>query len=226
MNFGPSRKERICVPYVIGISGYKNSGKTGLCAELARILTRDGLSVGYLKHTHEAVLPRGKNDTNTLKEVLSDTVLWGSDGFADFHSGENLDLKDILASVFPGRDIVIVEGGKHLPMPKIWAGRLDAEDEIPGVVGRFNPPEFLEEMPCFFPGDEEELGKFVMNLWRKAERGPVELYADNRNIPVKAFVGEFLAGGIRGMLSALKKPPTGEDSLRVYVKPEEKTHES
>ncbi len=214
------------MPYVIGVSGYKNSGKTGLCADLARILTRDGLTVGYLKHTHESVLPGGKNDTNTLTEVVTDTVLWGSDGFAGFHPGENLDLDDILPSAFPGRDIVIVEGGKHLSMPKVWSGELEAEDEIPGVIARFNPPGPLEEVPCFFPGEEEDLGEFVKDLWRKAERGPVELYAGNRNIPVKAFVGEFIAGGIRGMLSALKKPPAGEDLLRVYLKPEEKTHGS
>lgn len=214
------------MPYVIGVSGYKNSGKTGLCADLARILTRDGLTVGYLKHTHESVLLSGKNDTNTLTEVVTDTVLWGSDGFAGFHPGENLDLDDILPSAFPGRDIVIVEGGKRLAMPKIWVGDLKEESGIQGVIARFDPPEAVEGMPCFFPGDGEKLAEFVKGLWRKAERGPVELYADNRNIPVKAFVGEFVAGGIRGMLSALKKPPAGEDSLRVYVKPEEKTHGS
>ncbi|MFP4481537.1 MAG: molybdopterin-guanine dinucleotide biosynthesis protein B [Thermovirgaceae bacterium] len=214
------------MPYVIGVSGYKNSGKTTLCAGLVDLLTRESLSVGYLKHTHETVLPRGGNDTSRLAEVTSDTVIWGSDGFAGFHPDETVDLRDILSVAFPGRDIVIVEGGKHLVMPKIWVGELKEEDGIHGVVARFNPPEVLEEMPCFFTGDEGYLAEFVTGLWRKARKGPVELYSDNRNIPVKAFVGEFIAGGIRGMLSALKKPPSLDEDLRIYVKPQNGADES
>ncbi|MGC9373035.1 MAG: molybdopterin-guanine dinucleotide biosynthesis protein B [Thermovirgaceae bacterium] len=214
------------MPYVIGVSGYKNSGKTSLCAALAAVLVRDGMTVGYLKHTHEPVVSPGKNDTSRLAEATSGTVLWGSDGFVGFHPDETVGLGDILSTAFPGRDMVIVEGGKRLAMPKIWAGDLKEEDGIQGVIARFNPPETVEGMPCFFPGDEEELAEFVKSLWRKAERGPVELYADNRNIPVKAFVGEFIAGGIRGMLSALKKQPGAAEALRIYVKPEKAADES
>jgi len=214
------------LPYVIGVSGYKNSGKTGLCADLARILTGDGLVVGYLKHTHEPVVSSEKNDTSRLAKATSGAVLWGPDGFVGFHPDETARLGDILSTAFPGRDMVIVEGGKHLGMPKIWAGDLKEEDGIQGVIARFNPPEIVEGMPCFFPGDEEELAEFVKSLWRKSEKGPVELYADNRNIPVKTFVGEFIAGGIRGMLSALKKPPGAAEALRIYVKPEKTVDES
>jgi molybdopterin-guanine dinucleotide biosynthesis protein B len=214
------------LPYVIGVSGYKNSGKTTLCAALAGVLARDGMTVGYLKHTHEPVLPPWKNDTSRLAKATSGTVLWGPDGFVGFHHDETAGLGDILSAAFPGKDMVIVEGGKHLSMPKIWAGDLKEEDGIQGVIARFDPPEALEGIPCFFPGDEEELAEFVKSLWRKAERGPVELYADNRNIPVKAFVGEFFAGGIRGMLSALKKAPGAAEALRIYVKPEKGADES
>jgi len=207
------------LPYAIGVSGYKNSGKTTLCVRLAELLAHDGLSVGYLKHTHEAVLPSGVNDTNRLSGVISGAVLWGTDGFVGFHPGEAVDLREILSVAFPGRDIVIVEGGKHIAMPKIWVGNLKEEDAVHGIVARFEPPEALDTMPCFSRGQEKKLAEFVRSLWNKADRGPVELYADDRSIPVKAFVGEFIAGGIRGMLSALKKPPQAAEALRIYVKP-------
>ncbi|MGC9489730.1 MAG: molybdopterin-guanine dinucleotide biosynthesis protein B [Thermovirgaceae bacterium] len=207
------------MPYIIGVSGYKNSGKTTLCGRLAELLAHDGLSVGYLKHTHEAVLPSGAKDTNRLSGVLSGAVLWGTDGFVEFHPDGAADLRGILSVAFAGRDIVIVEGGKHLAMPKIWLGNLKEEDAVCGIVARFDPPEAIKTMPCFFRGQEQKLADFVRSLWNKADRGPVELYADDRSIPVKAFVGEFIAGGIRGMLSALKKPPQAAEALRIYVKP-------
>lgn len=190
------------------------------------MLGRDGMTVGYLKHTHEPVFPPGTNDTSRLGKATSGTVLWGPDGFVGFHPDEAASLEDIISAAFPGRDMVIVEGGKHLAMPKIWAGELKEEEGVQGVIARFDPPEAVEGIPCFFPGGEAELAEFVKGLWVKAGRGPVELYAAKRNIPVKAFVGEFIAGGIRGMLSALKKPPKAAEGLRIYVKPQKGADQS
>lgn len=206
------------MPCVIGVSGYKNSGKTTLCGRLAALLGRDGLSVGFLKRTHEPVLPQGENDTNSLADAAPGTVLWGPDGFIGYHRDGGANLQAILAAAFPGRDVVIVEGGKKLAMPKVWVGDLHSGDDIPGIIARYAPPLDVPGVPCFPAGEEERLAEFVKGLWRKADRGPVEIYAGDRNIPVKAFVGEFIAGGVRGMVSALKNPPSEEEGLRIYVR--------
>jgi len=214
------------MPFLIGVSGYKNSGKTTLCRKLAACLTSDGVTVGYIKRTHEPVLPTGINDTNSLAEWTGRTVLWGPDGFVLFCPQEKANIQEIAAESFAYRDIVIVEGGKHLPMPKIWVKDVRHEDEIPGIVARYDPTEDAEGIPCFGRGEEKDLAGFIKGLWIKSDPGPVELYADGRNVPVKKFVGEFIAGGIRGMLSTLKNPPGKREKLRIFVRPEEEADRS
>ena len=214
------------MPFLIGVSGYKNSGKTTLCRELAACLNSEGVTVGYIKRTHEPVLPTGTNDTNLLSEGMDETVLCGPDGFVVFHPFGTENIKGIVAETFPDKDIVILEGGKHLPIPKIWVKDLQSKDEIPGIIARYDPSEEVEETPCFTRGEEKDLAKFIKELWVRSNPGPVELYADGRNVPVKKFVGEFIAGGIRGMLSTLKNPPGKREKLRIFVRPEEEADRS
>lgn len=111
------------------IIGRKNHGKTTLVVELIDQLTRRGLRVGSIKHTHhrhELDVP-GKDShrhrtagaavVGVLSKGLSAVYLpkVGTDGDADPYSA--------LAASFAGCDLVLVEGDSKTTAPKIEVWR-------------------------------------------------------------------------------------------------------
>ena len=105
---------------IFAVSGYKNSGKTTLCQKLLIDLMGRGLKVGYLKRTHESVMPSADNDTGSIALKGVPALLAGSDGvrFEDVLSEEASPV-GLARRYFPDADVVLVEGGKNLPLPKI-----------------------------------------------------------------------------------------------------------
>lgn len=78
-------KGGVLLPFVIGIAGWKDSGKTTLCGKLVELLLLKGLKVGFIKHTEKSICPKENADSNTLCNVLGESVLWGEDGWAYTH---------------------------------------------------------------------------------------------------------------------------------------------
>ncbi len=109
--------------FVIGLAGWSGSGKTTLAEQLISILTARGRDVATIKHAHhrfDADVP-GKDShrhrsagahqvlvTSALRSVL----------FTEHGTGGNPSLNDLLAALAPA-DIVLVEGFKREPIPKI-----------------------------------------------------------------------------------------------------------
>ena len=108
---------------VIGLAGWSGSGKTTLAEQLIGVLTARGRDVATIKHAHhrfDADVP-GKDShrhrsagahqvlvTSALRSVL----------FTEHGTGGNPPLNDLLAALAPA-DIVLVEGFKREPIPKI-----------------------------------------------------------------------------------------------------------
>jgi molybdopterin-guanine dinucleotide biosynthesis protein B len=96
------------LPRVVGIIGFKNSGKTTLARKLARELIRRGHKVAVVKHlSHHLDLP-GK-DTTILGEVAGQVGFVSPQGSGVFWKKE-LSLEDIIP--YLDADIVLVEGFK------------------------------------------------------------------------------------------------------------------
>ncbi len=58
MGCSPARARVAKVPVLIGIVGWKNSGKTTLVERLIPLLSQRGLKVATVKHTHHDLRPR------------------------------------------------------------------------------------------------------------------------------------------------------------------------
>jgi molybdopterin-guanine dinucleotide biosynthesis protein MobB len=112
---------------VIGIVGWKNNGKTTLVVRLVEHFTRAGQRVATIKHAHhEADLDQPGKDSWRHREAGAVEVLlatarrWAL--IHELREEAEPPLDELLSRLSPA-DLVIVEGFKHFPHPKIETHR-------------------------------------------------------------------------------------------------------
>ena len=115
------------------ITGYSGSGKTTLLEGLIPLIVARGLKVSLIKHTHHNFdVDRPGKDSYRLREAgCTEVMLLSNTRWALMHElrgGPEPDLAAQLAVLSPC-DLVLVEGYKHAPLPKLeciarrWASR-------------------------------------------------------------------------------------------------------
>ncbi|MCX7558802.1 molybdopterin-guanine dinucleotide biosynthesis protein B [Sulfitobacter sp. F26204] len=110
-----------------GIVGWKNAGKTGLMERLVTDITGRGLSVSTVKHAHHSfdVDHPGKDSFRHRQAGATEVMLASRNRFALMH-----ELRDAAEPILPDLlsrlsavDLVLIEGYKRDPHPKIEAHR-------------------------------------------------------------------------------------------------------
>lgn len=106
-------------PAIAAVSGVKNSGKTALIAAMLPHLTAAGLRVAVIKHDGHSFLP-DPADTDTGRFMAAGA--WGTAIF----DGEKYKVvrreavdEAALIAQFPEADLILLEGFKHSPWPKL-----------------------------------------------------------------------------------------------------------
>ena len=107
---------------VLGIAGWSGAGKTTLIEAVLPLLRRDGLVVSTIKHAHHgAELDRPGKDSWRHRQAGAREVLIATPGrWALMHEapGEEPGLDELLAVMSPA-DLVLVEGFRSSPIPKL-----------------------------------------------------------------------------------------------------------
>jgi len=167
-----TRIRQIDMTPVIGIVGWKNSGKTTLAVKLIGEFKRRGYRVATVKHAHhEADIDRENTDSFRHRAAGADEVaLVTGARFAIMHElreEPEPTLADILGRLAPA-DIVIVEGYKREAIPKIEvrrqaAARGDAmAPRDPHIVAiASDAPDNDATIPLFHPDDVAAIADFV-----------------------------------------------------------------
>lgn len=112
-------------PPAVSVVGRKNSGKTTLVVALAAELKRRGLRVASIKHGHHhfEIDQPGRDSWRHFHEGGVEAVLLASAGKLALieRQLEEPDPEALLRRFFAGRgyDLVLVEGYKHGPFPRI-----------------------------------------------------------------------------------------------------------
>ena len=119
---------------VVGVVGWKDSGKTGLVERLVAELAARGLRVSTVKHAHhEAEVDRPGTDSHRHRAAGASQVILATPArwalMSELRGAPEPDLAALVARLDPC-DLVIVEGFKRGDHPKIEAHR--------GATGR--PP--------------------------------------------------------------------------------------
>ncbi len=108
---------------LISIVGLKNAGKTTLLVALARELNRRGKRVATIKHaTHPATVDlQGTDSWRHYHEGLADAVMIASPDIRVLFERrpDDTDPETLARRYFADRDLVLVEGFKQFPIPKI-----------------------------------------------------------------------------------------------------------
>jgi molybdopterin-guanine dinucleotide biosynthesis protein B len=164
-------------PRVIGIAGWKNSGKTRMTAALVTELSARGWTVSTVKHAHHAfdVDKEGTDSWKHRRAGAREVAIVSQKRWALMHElGADEDeppLGAILAKLGPC-DIVVVEGYKREPHPKIEIRRSEAHSHERLAGGNANvvaivsddPAEETDGLPLFGHDDIAAIANFVEQL--------------------------------------------------------------
>lgn len=157
---------------MIGIAGWKNSGKTTLVSRLVRAFTKRGFKIATIKHAHHDLrLGDGTTDSERHAHAGACTVAVVSPTGWEI-SGQSQDLpvpslEEIAMRLAPA-DLVLVEGYKSARIPKIELRRSASKTQQP-LAG--NDPDVIAiasdhalqecNVPVFALDDIEGIAAFI-----------------------------------------------------------------
>jgi molybdopterin-guanine dinucleotide biosynthesis adapter protein len=117
-----------------GVTGWKSSGKTGLMERLVGEISGRGLTVSTVKHAHHATeIDHPGRDSHRHREagarevIVASPVRWAL--MHELRGRPEPPLADLLAHLAPV-DLVLVEGYKRAPHPKVEAHRPETGHEL------------------------------------------------------------------------------------------------
>jgi molybdopterin-guanine dinucleotide biosynthesis protein MobB len=155
-------------PRLISLVGESGSGKTTLITKLIKELNRRGLRVGAVKHSRSCftIDPDGK-DSARFRKAGAQTVLLLSPTSLGLVSDrrKNFSPEDAAAHFFKGLDIVLVEGWKESPLPKIIVSSANTPPRaVKNVVAEIGKRGTIPNVPLFSPNDIAALADFIVSL--------------------------------------------------------------
>jgi FdhD protein len=151
----------------LAIVGPSGSGKTELICRLLEWFGRRGLRVAVLKHTlHRDPGDRDK-DTGRFRRAGAPVVALAAPGLLQVSRqviGEP-PLFETLAALAREADLILVEGYKSGPLPKIAvlpAAPKEPPAPSPQVIAMVGPAPVATKVPVFPPEDLEAIGAFIL----------------------------------------------------------------
>ena len=118
---------------LIGIAGWKNTGKTTLVTRLVAFYSSKGLDVATVKHAHHSFqIDDGETDSARHRRAGAGQVAIVSEArwavVRELQSKVEPTLEQIIARLEPC-DLIIIEGYKRAPIPKIEVRRSAASEK-------------------------------------------------------------------------------------------------
>jgi len=156
---------------IYGVTGGKNTGKTGLIERLVKEFVNRGVTVSTIKHAHhDTDIDQPGRDSHRHREagahqvVLSTKHRWAI--MTELRDAPEVDLKSIIRSLEPVQ-LTLIEGYKNEPHPKIETFRLTiskpllalTNSSIKGIAS--DSPILGLEIPIFDLNDTEKIADFI-----------------------------------------------------------------
>jgi len=179
---------------IIGIAGWKKSGKTTLTIRLVEEFVRRGVKVATIKHAHHA-FDVDEGDTDSARHrragasqvAIVSGVRWAL--ITELRGAPKPPFEEIIAALDPA-DLVIVEGYKSAPIAKIETRRLSSVSRTPlaetdplVIAIASDHPTEARGLPVFDPDDITTIADFIEKTFgpigrRKATGSPAASGSD------------------------------------------------
>ncbi|WP_099224163.1 molybdopterin-guanine dinucleotide biosynthesis protein B [Listeria costaricensis] len=157
--------------FILQIVGFKNSGKTTMMQKLIQLCKQDGYRVAVVKHDgHDFEIDHAGTDSYAFREQGADVVAIASSRQFAMMTQRGQSLRETLR-LLPETDIVLIEGYKDAPFPKVVMVRsLEDFQELHMNVAK--PLRFASRFPLDradvdFVGGEEALDQFTKRLLKE-----------------------------------------------------------
>jgi molybdopterin-guanine dinucleotide biosynthesis protein MobB len=141
---------------VLAVCGFSGSGKTTLLEATIPRLVERGLALAVVKHdAHGFQVDREGKDSDRLFRAGATVALRGPQEQFQRRAGwAALSLEATLAELSRDHDLVLVEGNKETPLPKLWMGDQEGASPPVSVVG----------LQAILPWDSDRVGEFLSFL--------------------------------------------------------------
>jgi molybdopterin-guanine dinucleotide biosynthesis protein B len=165
-----------CEVPVLGFAAYSGTGKTTLLLKLLPLMKLQGLRVAMIKQTHhDFEIDKPGKDSFLLRKAGADQMMLASDRrcavITEYEEPKANDLVDLISKLdLENMDIVMVEGFRHLPFPKIELHRPVLGQKLifpeDGSVIAVASDERLQTggLPLLNINEPEEVAGFI-NCW-------------------------------------------------------------
>jgi len=157
---------------IFGFAGWSGSGKTTLIEQLIPRLVKRGLKVSMIKHAHHSfdVDQPGKDSYRHRQAGCSEVMVVSDRRWVIMHElrGEpEPSLEDQIERISPC-DLVLVEGHKHHPLPKleVWRsenGKPLLHPEDGHIVAIASDIALETKLPRFGLDDYDDIGDFILS---------------------------------------------------------------
>jgi molybdopterin-guanine dinucleotide biosynthesis protein B len=119
---------------ILGVCGWSGSGKTTLIeAVLPRLIERN-LKVAVVKHDVHAIdVDRPGKDSDRFFQAGGDVFLQGNEELSRLHRDPAADIVTQLIDLARKYDLILVEGHKQSPLPKVWLLQ-EGESSLPAKI--------------------------------------------------------------------------------------------
>ncbi len=166
---------------IIGLSAYSGSGKTTLLEKLIPKLNRKGIRVAVIKHAHHSFdIDHPKKDSYKIRKAGAQQILISSQKrWALVHEhaneGNELTLEEALQNISTETiDLIIVEGFKAAPIPKIEVHRpsigkplIAAKDQHIIAIATDKPEDIDSSLPLLDLNQAEMIADYIEHFISK-----------------------------------------------------------
>jgi molybdopterin-guanine dinucleotide biosynthesis protein MobB len=155
------------MPPIVSIVGRSNSGKTTLIEKLIPEFRRRGYKIGTIKHTHhEVAIDRSGKDSSRHRAAGAEAVMLAAPGQISLVKAVASETLDALIGYFEDVDLLITEGFKREPRPKIEVVRAALGNELlcradPHLIAVATDSELDLHVPAFRLDDPASIVDFI-----------------------------------------------------------------
>jgi len=199
------------MPPIVSIVGKSDSGKTTLLEALIKVLGQRGRRVAVIKHAADDFeLDTPDKDSWRFSRAGSEVAAISSKNrLAVIRRLENdLDLQSLLPYIGADCDLVLTEGFKQYPCPKIEIVRGEQGSDL------VSPPEQLlaivtdkpvnVKVPQFNKAEVDKIADLIEQKYLVGAEDSVDLFANGRYVPLDRSGKNLLLRTLMAIASGLK----------------------